>query len=444
MALLPSSIKEIAFAGAQTGALTINHAPATFTVDAQAYANYEITVNAADTAATTNMLSILIGNQGLNDEGPIGATGFGTVNISTIGTAGIDVDVSPLYPAPSNTFTANPGGSELVNITGTAPLSFAGPVILSGTSTTINDTDSAAVSIGSTNAAVVNAASSGGLSLGADTNYSGTIGDTITGSTTAANSLGGSLGNDVITASNIGGDTIFTNGGADTIALNVHGVSDTIQLTNNTLVTDENDLVQAGFWGVPPSGAGGGIVPAASTSTDQSMVTNFNSAVDVLQFAPYAWGSNATLSDSATSFDNGLTYGDGHSSVHDFHGVLGQSIPPATVVDITTANATLSATANVMEVTGATFANAAALAGALSNTYQLTFGGTGVAANTNAHMLFVYNDPSGNAHVADVDFENGGTAATTTAAVTKIVASDMVELVGVSAASLTAHNIHFL
>jgi hypothetical protein len=150
--------------------------------------------------------------------------------------------------------------------------------------------------------------------------YSGITGDIITGSTTAANTLGGSLGNDVITASKVGGDTIFTNGGADMIILNPQAVSDTIQLTSNTFgsstnsVTDTNDLVQAGFWGVPPSGAGGGIVPAASTSADQSVVTNFNPAVDLLQFATYAWGNDAisyVFSALASSFDNGLTYGSG-------------------------------------------------------------------------------------------------------------------------------------
>ncbi len=107
------------------------------------------------------------------------------------------------------------------------------------------------------------------------------------------------------------------------------------------------------------------------------------------------------------------------------------------------AGGTLSATANVIELTGGTFANATALATALSSTANLTFAGTGVPANTDVHMLFLYNDGSGNAHVADVDFENGSTAATTTFAVSKIVASDMVELVGVSATSLTANNIHF-
>ena len=436
MALLPSSIKEIEFAGGQAGALSINNAPAIFTLDAQQYATNEITINAADTAATTNILSILMGsNQGLStfDAGPIVVTGFGTVNISTIGTAGIDVDASPLYPASNNTFAANPGGTELVNITGTAPLSFDGPVILTGTSTTINDTNSAAVYILSTNAAVINAASSGGLNLGTDTNYSGATGDVITGSTTAANSLGGSLGNDVITASVVGGDTITTNGGADTIILNAHAVGDTISFNGynptgfaiGSSIVNFDDQTQAGFWGVAASGAGGGIVPNASTSADQSIINNFNAGsgvgADILQFPTGAWS-------------NLLTYGDGQTAISSSFASI----------DAAAANATLSATANVIEITGANFANASALATALGSTYNLTFAGAGVAANKDVHMLFTYNDPSGNAHVADVDFENGSTAATTTAAVTKIVASDMVELVGVSATSLTAHNIHFV
>ena len=298
MALLPTSIKEIEFFGFPTGALTINSAPAVFTLDQSYYSESwngnPLAISAADTTALTNVATIVFGVNGGGDlGGSLITTGYGTVNLSVVSST------SEILAGGS--FNANLGGSEVVNISGNSHLivssNFGGgpsgsdSLILSGTSTTINDTDSAAVSIGSTNAAVVNAASSGGLSLGADTNYSGTTGDTITGSTTAANSLGGSLGNDVITSSKVGGDTIFTNGGADTINLNVHSVSDTIQLTIDTFgsrtstVTDNNDLVQAGFWGVPPSGPGGGVVPAASTSADQSVVTNFNPAVDVLQFA---------------------------------------------------------------------------------------------------------------------------------------------------------------
>jgi hypothetical protein len=69
-----------------------------------------------------------------------------------------------------------------------------------------------------------------------------------------------------------------------------------------------------------------------------------------------------------------------------------------------------------------------------------------VIAGKDAHMLFLYNDASGNAHIADVDFENSAnaSAATTTKAVSHIVASDMVEVAGVSMTSLTANNIHFV
>lgn len=55
MALLPGSVNEIEFFGYQTGALTINNAPAVFTLDVQAYAVDEITVDAANTVATTNL-----------------------------------------------------------------------------------------------------------------------------------------------------------------------------------------------------------------------------------------------------------------------------------------------------------------------------------------------------------------------------------------------------
>jgi hypothetical protein len=106
----------------------------------------------------------------------------------------------------------------------------------------------------------------------------------------------------------------------------------------------------------------------------------------------------------------------------------------------------LSAAANVFEITGTNFANAAALATALSTSYGLIFSGTGVAAGKDAHMLFLYSDASGNAHIADVDFENAPNtaAATSTAAIGHIVASDMVELLGVSATGIAASNIHLV
>ena len=195
-------------------------------------------------------------------------------------------------------------------------------------------------------------------------------------------------------------------------------------------IADGNDLAQPGLWGVSTAGNGASI-PAVSTSANQSLILNFiagtGSNANILLFPVSAW--------TAGSVDAGLTYGDGHTAT---------SGP--TVIDAAASAATLSAAANVIEIMGTTFSNAAALATALSTTYGLTFAGTGVAAGKDSHMLFLYNDASGNAHIADVDFENATSAlaATTTTTVSHIVASDMVELVGVSASGITAANIHLV
>ena len=196
------------------------------------------------------------------------------------------------------------------------------------------------------------------------------------------------------------------------------------------LIVDGSDLVHPGFWGVPSSGVGGSI-PALSTSANQFEITNFTpgtgSNANILLFPVLAW--------TPGSIDAGLTYGDGHTV-----------ISGPTVIETLAPAATLSASANVFEIAGPNFANAAALATALSTSYGLIFAGTGVAAGKDAHMLFLYNDASGNAHIADVDFENAPNtaAATSTAAIGHIVASDMVELLGVSATGFAANNIHLV
>jgi len=75
----------------------------------------------------------------------------------------------------------------------------------------------------------------------------------------------------------------------------------------------------------------------------------------------------------------------------------------------------------------------------------ITFAGAGLAAHSDAHMLWAYEN-GGNLHISDVEFGNQtGAAETTTAAVQTISVSDMVELAGVtSVTALNAHNIHFL
>ena len=99
---------------------------------------------------------------------------------------------------------------------------------------------------------------------------------------------------------------------------------------------------------------------------------------------------------------------------------------------------------DVVVLTGSTFANAATLATDLQNgTFALTFS-KALTANNVAHILFAYNDGSGNAHIADVDLQTGTTAHAAAANMAHIYASDMVQLTGVSDLSLVGSNIHFV
>jgi len=366
------------------------------------------------------------------------ATGYDTVYLVSPGgiqsAAGIGGGVS---------FTALSGQSLVVNIVGSQNVDVAQSIDLSGATTAIEITNKGATELFPTNAQVIDATFSGGLIIdGPGTGNNGTTGQTIVGSSAQPNTLIGSPGNDTITASLVGGDFITTDGGSDTIKLNNHAVGDKIAFNGFSLVTlgahfpvhytpnaamvDGNDQPQPGYWGVLPSTTSAG-APSASTSADQTIISGFNPGLganaDVLQFTLWVPGL----------INAGLTFGDGNTS-------SGGSI----VIEVTAPAGLLSAAANAFEITGTTFSNAAALANALSTTYGLTFAGTGVAAGKDAHMLFLYNDADGNAHIADVDFENltNATSATTTASVSHIVASDMVELLGVSIASLTANNVH--
>jgi hypothetical protein len=102
------------------------------------------------------------------------------------------------------------------------------------------------------------------------------------------------------------------------------------------------------------------------------------------------------------------------------------------------------ASAHVVELNG-TFANANTVALALGDntasgggTYNLVF--AGAPGILNSHILVAYETPGGNADIADVDI----TGASTSSIHDHVVASDMVQLVGVNVTSLTAANIHFV
>lgn len=74
MALLPSSVNELELP--YSGTVTIINAPAAFTVDLQ---SAEATINAANTVAITNELTIVLSK--ISYTGRLIATGYGTVDI---------------------------------------------------------------------------------------------------------------------------------------------------------------------------------------------------------------------------------------------------------------------------------------------------------------------------------------------------------------------------
>ncbi len=75
---------------------------------------------------------------------------------------------------------------------------------------------------------------------------------------------------------------------------------------------------------------------------------------------------------------------------------------------------TAAAGANILELTDQTFANANALAVALhSGAYGINFAGPLAAAGDFAHILVAYNDPTGNAHIADLDLTGAASASST-------------------------------
>ena len=96
----------------------------------------------------------------------------------------------------------------------------------------------------------------------------------------------------------------------------------------------------------------------------------------------------------------------------------------------------LLATTNVVaDSIDGTFAGAATLAASLASANgDLHFAGTGIANGTSVHMLVAYETGANTIQVADVDFiNNTGATQTNTDAMSHIVVSDMVKLVGAGA-----------
>ena len=241
----------------------------------------------------------------------------------------------------------------------------------------------------------------------------GSVGDTISGSSVAGNVLGGSIGNDTFVGTQAlnQSDTIFTGGGADTIALaSGHTASDRIELyagnslTNAAILTpggvvaavsgsivNADDIPQLGWWGQATAQSGGPVSNAttnagAGTGTSQDMTT-------VANFA-----AADTIDISLAAFSNLLRNFSGGQNPQVGTAIFSNVVHPGGTVSVPNADVLL-----IGSTTG--FANAAALAAALAAS-PITFAGTQPAGFN--HYIVAYQDLSGSVRIADMDIQSSG------------------------------------
>ena len=192
-----------------------------------------------------------------------------------------------------------------------------------------------------------------------------------------------------------------------------------------------------GFWGQVSGAATVSIFtlfPRTSaatfgTSADQSIVSGFlvAGAGDSLDFSLSSFGTAAASHRGLTNVDGASTAAGGN----------------ATITTVSSGGSLSGTTADVVVIAGTTSSGAAALPQALkTGTFGLNLSAyptVGFVAN----MLFAYNDAAGNGHIADVAINEVATNRSF-AAQTNVIAQDLVQLTGVSVASLTSNNIQIV
>jgi hypothetical protein len=508
MANLPASINNITYMTRAAGAVVINNGASTLTVNVNHNSpnvapvnSSPLAINAAGTGITDS-LTVMLGDA----TGTVGGIVGANVSFAPVGAGGSAIDglssqgyenvtIASAGPAGqanvlsgnslSDVFSASPGGNETLTLQGAAPL-FTNAIFVNGLGGTgaINDNLTGTLDIWAfgnntnpptasgptfiaTNAAAINGGPSGGVLMGgSDVFFNGLTGDILTGSATKNNVLAGSVSNDTFTGGS-GKDLIITDNGADKISLGAGHTGDLIDLFfgdfagngggfNGTVagtfnavtglvnsITSNADTAHAGTWGVAPAINANG-TPADSgqdifnalfprttatnngTSADQSVVTGFTGG-DALQFSTGAWGVGAGVGGLVNANFVHIAAGTG-ANIQTVS--AGQMVPTGT---------------NIIEL-NQDFPNANAVALALGNnignggsSYNLIFPVNIPAARD--HILVAYNDGNNNAHIADVDIFGG---AGTMSKNSFVVASDMVQLTGVSVTTLTNANFHFV
>jgi hypothetical protein len=505
MALLPSSINEIVYQTAASGSLIINNQTGPLTIDTEDNGHgFAITVNAApQTSTLSDSLHLIVGDATHSTAGAVGAvTLFGEESVTITSRGANGNTIGPV------TLTPIPGTSVHVTIDGTNDITIGGPASSTGFSAAaieaLNesgglDPNSLSITIGGgatrlggfpppgvvlpgdsaplffgTNALTIDASNSGGLIMPAgDANYSvnnNSFGDSFIGSTTAGNVLGGSIGNDSFSINNNSPNTIYTDGGGDTIDLlsvghtavthiefyagyPTMGISPGgVEIPTDQSITENNDMAQIGWWGIPTSGTEAGYVgdsyaglPAQTgTSADATIIFNFNAnpGGDILDFGASAdtlgthhaiWGAGGA--NGLGGVDHGLVNGDFQPFVVPTGGTDANAvILPPTSNGPGIANLFYLATFNANDqLVPIPFTGPTDVAQALHDPsrYPVDFFFAGLPPGDSAHMLIVYQDSLGNTRIADLALAN--TSAVIQTSTTNLVehVSDMAILLGV-------------
>jgi hypothetical protein len=285
------------------------------------------------------------------------------------------------------------------------------------------------------------------------TSVATSIGSLVVGSEVRGNVLGGSIGNDIFVGTRNGGmsDTIYTGGGADEVFLLAgRGPSTRIELYagNNTAnplpvtpggvepsvlgsIVNASDVPQLGWWGQATGQLGG---PVSNVTTNLGFGTGTSADMTIVRnFAPTNFGDSIDLSLSA--FSGLLRSATPGSAPTLGNAVFSNPLGPDGVVIVGSADVLVLSSIQ-------TFSGAAAVADALiRGPTEINFG----VAQTSAinHYVIAYQDTGGNTRIADLDIHNNG-AFTGTSQVQTLAVSDMVQLVGVSLASLAEANIKFV
>jgi hypothetical protein len=443
----------------QSAQLTIENAPGTFTLDAQHYGAGGAVV---DSVGQGILFTLILGDSTAGDDfGSVAPNGYSTMEI-----------VLANGPGPDSVDVVEGPSTNLV-ISGSGSLS-----IFEARVPTITDVG-VSLALDETGAEKIDASNAPILVMNTFAVVSSTLsGVTVLGGAVSGNILHGSLaslgtesdvtfsngstgvvfnrvGADNFTLGSGGGDLIYTDGGADTMTLPKHTLSDTMVFGEEKgagqdlilAITDGMDMAYFGSWGAGKTPAAIPTLfsdaPSGGTSADMTVITGFQagSGGDEIDFKTTAWNGESTLLGSA---QGDLVSLDSFSTV---------ALGAAQLSKLwTNSGSTLMTSDNVLlyAPSDASLQNAQQLAAELHTASgAVVLPGSGVSGSIgpgdDRHILVAYDAGNNTVNIADVDLVNMSTTnSQSSTANLNVYASDMVRLVDASLTSLTPDNIHFI